>query len=466
MSFNTYKNIKNEINKYNNFILTTCVDSIPAATESVYINDGFDLYCYLHSDSRNVKQLEYNSRVEAVIYSGGNAHQQGLLVEGKAYIINDYDDEKQIRDKFLEKFRSMRAFIKSEDSTLVKIRPLEIKRIYNKKLADDQVLKFRENTKSALGNIFGAIGRWFKKWISAARLSFLSTTLGALLIGISAAIFANDAQVFNNWEYIIWACLGAFMAHASTNLFNDYYDHKNGNDSINSRPTSFSGGSRMIQSGILSAEKVLSAAWIFFLGALAIGLYLNFNIEDNWLLLIGGIGLLLVYFYSAPPLKLIDRGLGEIAVGLSFGPLIVLGIFYVMTEELAWLPLIVSVPPGLLVFLIIFINEFQDEQYDRESGKRNLVVRIEDKLKAIRVYNYLMIVPYLWIIGFVVGGFLPYYALIVLLLVPLSWKAVSNAVENYDRVYELLQTNGLTVAIHLLFSVLLSIGLLVKSLIN
>lgn len=466
MSFNTYKNIKNEINKYSNFILTTCVDSIPAATENVYINDGFDLYCYLHSDSRNVKQIEYNSRVEAVIYSGGNSNQNGLLVEGKARIIDDYDDEKEIRGKFLEKFRSMRAFIKSEDSTLIKISPLEIKRIYNKKLAEDQVLKFRENTESAIGNIFGAIGRWIKKWFSAARLSFLSTTLGALLVGMSVAFYSEQTQAFDNWLYIVLACLGAILAHASTNLFNDYYDHRNGNDSINSRPTSFSGGSRMIQNGILSAEKVLSAAWIFLFGAMAIGLYLNFNIEGNWLLLIGGIGLLLVYFYSAPPLKLIDRGLGEIAVGLSFGPLIVLGLFYVMTEELAWLPLIVSVPLGLLVFLIIFINEFQDAQYDRESGKKNLVVRIGDKLKAINVYKYLMILPYLWIIGFVVGGLLPYYALIVLLLVPLTWKAVSNAVENYDRVYELLQTNGLTVAIHILFSILLAIGLLVKSLIN
>mgnify|MGYP006299892799 FL=1 len=145
MSFNTYKNIKNEVEKYNNFIIVTCVDNIPASTEAVYLNEGFDIYCYLHSDSRNIKQLEYNSNVEAVIYSGGDSRKQGLLIDGQAEIISNYEDEKDIRSKFMDKFQSMRAFIKSEDSTLVKINPLEIKRIENKKLGGNEILKFREN---------------------------------------------------------------------------------------------------------------------------------------------------------------------------------------------------------------------------------------------------------------------------------------------------------------------------------
>lgn len=464
MSFNTYKNIKNEIKKYNNFILTTCVDSIPASTEAIYINDGFDLYCYLNSESRNVKQIEYNSKVEAVIYSGGHSRKQGLLFQGLAEPITDYDNEKKIKDKFISKFNSMRAFIKSEDSTLIKITPLEIKRIDNKKINGNQVLKFRENNQTGLKTIIKSAGKWIKKWFNATRMGFSSTTIGALILGAGLAYHYSGNFAFNSGNNILWACLGALFAHIASNLLNDYYDYKNGTDNLNSRPTSFTGGSRMIQNGILSPDKILSVAWLFLLATIGIGLYLNSQLAGNWLLLIGAIGILLVYFYSAPPIKLVERGLGEIAVGLGFSTVIILGIFYVMTGRFAWTPVIASIPLGILMFLMIFINEFQDEQFDRKAGKRHLVTRFKDKSKAVQLYKYLMFLPYLWVLGFAIGGLLPYYTLIVLLLLPLSLKAVSNATGNYDRNYELLQTNGLTIGIHILFSILFTIGFLLDSL--
>lgn len=464
MSFNTYKNIKNEIKKYNNFILTTCVDSIPASTEAIYINDGFDLYCYLNSESRNVKQIEYNSKVEAVIYSGGHSRKQGLLFQGLAEPITDYDNEKKIKDKFISKFNSMRAFIKSEDSTLIKITPLEIKRIDNKKINGNQVLKFRENNQTGLKTIIKSAGKWIKKWFNATRMGFSSTTIGALILGAGLAYHYSGNFAFNSGNNILWACLGALFAHIASNLLNDYYDYKNGTDNLNSRPTSFTGGSRMIQNGILSPDKILSVAWLFLLATIGIGLYLNSQLAGNWLLLIGAIGILLVYFYSAPPIKLVERGLGEIAVGLGFSTVIILGIFYVMTGRFAWTPVIASIPLGILMFLMIFINEFQDEQFDRKAGKRHLVTRFKDKSKAVQLYKYLMFLPYLWVLGFAIGGLLPYYTLIVLLLLPLSLKAVSNATGNYDRNYELLQTNSLTIGIHILFSILFTIGFLLDSL--
>jgi len=465
MSFNTYRNIKNEVEKYNNFIIVTCVDNIPASTEAVYLNEGFDIYCYLHSESRNIKQLEYNSNIEAVIYSGGNSRKQGLLIDGQAEIISNYEDEKDIRSKFMDKFQSMRAFIKSEDSTLVKITPLEIKRIENKKLGGNEILKFRENAPSAGKKILSSMGRWFRKWFQATRLGFTSTTVGALILGMGIAYHVKGAAAFGNFTNILLACLGAILAHVSSNLFNDYYDNKNGTDRINTTPTPFSGGSRVIQNGIISPEKILMVAWFLLVAAIAIGLYLNSLLPGNWLLLIGGIGILLVYFYSAPPLKLAERGLGEIAVGLGFGIVIELGLYYVIIGKLAWLPVIASVPLGILVFLVLFINEFQDSQFDRNSEKRHLVTRFKDKRNAVQLYKYLMFLPYLWVIGFVVAGLLPLYTLLVLLLLPLSFKAVSNAVSNYDRIYELMQTNGLTIGVHILFSILFTVGFLLESLI-
>ncbi|MCF7885160.1 MAG: prenyltransferase [Candidatus Marinimicrobia bacterium] len=465
MTFNTYRNIKSEIEKHNNFILTTCVDSMPSATELVYLNDGFDLYCYLHSDSKHINQIEYNSTIEAVIYAGGG-NQKGLLFEGQAEIIKNYDNERKIRDRFMEKFKSMRAFIKSEDSQLVKLIPTRIERIDNKKTNGREVLKFKENQPSSVKNIFVNFGRWVKKWFNATRLGFSSITLGALLVGLGLSYHYGGEESFSNLGLIALACLGAIIAHMAANLFNDYYDYKSGTDELNTNPTPFSGGSRMIQHRIITPEKILAGALLFLLITIAIGLYLNTQLAENWLLLIGGVGIFLILAYSAPPLKLINHGLGEIAVGLGFGTIMITGIFYVVTEELSWLPIIVSIPLGILVFLILFINEFQDEQFDREAGKSHLVTRFKDKRIAAQVYKYLMFVPYLWIIGFAVAGFLPYYTLLVFLLLPLSLKAVNNAVGNYDRNYELLQTNGLTIGIHILFSILFTIGFLLESLIK
>ena len=142
-----------------------------------------------------------------------------------------------------------------------------------------------------------------------------------------------------------------------------------------------------------------------------------------------------------------------------------LGLYYVIIGKLAWLPVIASVPLGILVFLVLFINEFQDSQFDRNSEKRHLVTRFKDKRNAVQLYKYLMFLPYLWVISFVVAGLLPLYTLLVLLLLPLSFKAVSNAVRNYDRIYELMQTNGLTIGVHILFSILFTVGFLLESLI-
>ena len=466
MSFNTYKNIKNEIEKYNNFILTTCVGNSPASTETVYFNDGFDLYCYLHNESQTVKQIEYNSKVETVIYSGGASNKQGLLVEGQAQIITNFDDEEKIRKQFAKSFKSMRAFINSEDSTLIKITPVQIERINNRKINSDEVLKFKENKPSQLKNIFSAFGRWLKKWFNATRLGFSSTTIGALILGAGLAYFYAGEYAFSNGLNVALACVGALFAHISTNLLNDYYDEKNGTDRLNPNPTPFSGGSRMIQNGIIEPEKILVVAWLFLLATIGIGLYLNAQLPGNWLLLIGGIGVSFAYFYSAPPIKLVERGLGELAISLGFSIVMIMGLFYVMTGQFDWTPVIASVPLGIMMFLIIFINEFQDEQFDRQAGKNHLVARFQDKRKAVWLYNYLMFFPYLWVIGFVLGGYLPYYTLIILVLLPLSWKAVRNAAGNYDRNYELLQTNGLTIAIHILFSILFTIGFLLESLLQ
>ena len=94
------------------------------------------------------------------------------------------------------------------------------------------------------------------------------------------------------------------------------------------------------------------------------------------MLVIGVVGFIVSIGYTAPPLKFVYRGLGEIAVALGFGPLMLLGAYVVQTRgALAWEPFVASIPVALLVALILYVNEIPDRRGDARAGKRTLPVR-------------------------------------------------------------------------------------------
>ena len=91
------------------------------------------------------------------------------------------------------------------------------------------------------------------------------------------------------------------------------------------------------------------------------------------LLVIGVVGFIVSLGYTAPPLKFVYRGLGEIAVAIGFGPLMLLGAYVVQTGgALAWEPFVASIPVALLVALILYVNEIPDRRGDARAGKRTL----------------------------------------------------------------------------------------------
>ena len=108
----------------------------------------------------------------------------------------------------------------------------------------------------------------------------------------------------------------------------------------------------------------------------SIGLVLLATHGSTALLVIGVVGFIVSLGYTAPPLKFVYRGLGEIAVALGFGPLMLLGAYVVQTGgALAWEPFVASIPVALLVALILYVNEIPDRRGDARAGKRTLPVR-------------------------------------------------------------------------------------------
>jgi 1,4-dihydroxy-2-naphthoate polyprenyltransferase len=294
----------------------------------------------------------------------------------------------------------------------------------------------------------------FKVWLKAIRVPFFTATIIPVLLGCLLAW--HDASRFI-WQQFLLTLFGAIFIHAGTNLANDYFDYLAGCDEANPTPTPFSGGSRVIQDGLIRPKKILYASLLFFVAGSAIGLYLNYVCGKNVILILGVIGVFLGFFYSARPLQIGYGSFGEIATGVGFGPLMVMGAYYVGARTLDFRIFLISIPIGILIALVLFINEFPDYVGDKAVGKRTLVV-ILGKKKAVVLYHALLGAVYAVVAGLVMIKFLPYFCLIVFLSLPIAFKAFMTAKNNYEKIYELLPANAATIGLHSIIGLLLCAG--------
>jgi 1,4-dihydroxy-2-naphthoate octaprenyltransferase len=175
-------------------------------------------------------------------------------------------------------------------------------------------------------------------------------------------------------------------------------------------------------------------------------------------LLFGLAGLVIGFVYTGPPLRLANRGLGELAVALAFGVGIVCGTAYVQAGTVPLLALAASVPVSILVALILFINGFQDARSDDEVAKRTAVVRLGVE-RASRTYPLIAGAAALALVLLVAVGPLPAAALLGLAGFPLFAKAAAVARRSYGQPMELVPANAYTVVGHLASAIALAVGL-------
>jgi 1,4-dihydroxy-2-naphthoate octaprenyltransferase len=283
-------------------------------------------------------------------------------------------------------------------------------------------------------------------WLTlrATRLPFLSATVLPVLLGILIAAVHG----FFHPVAAVLTVVGAALAHLAVNVSNDVFDASLGADDANVTPTKFSGGSRVIQYGLVTRRRMAGISAVLFMAAAAVGLVLFAMRGSPALVAIAVAGLVAGLGYTAPPLKLVYRGLGEIAVALAFGPLLLLGTYVVQTGgALAWEPLVASIPHALLVALILYVNEIPDRRGDARAGKRTLPVRLS-KHSVIRIYEILAIVAFGSVVLGVLGGVLPLPALAILFAVPLAMRVRADLEPNYENPYGLMAVMARNVAVH------------------
>jgi 1,4-dihydroxy-2-naphthoate octaprenyltransferase len=240
------------------------------------------------------------------------------------------------------------------------------------------------------------------RYLLATRPAFLSITLAGCLLGFAVA--GADGAILH-WSRAAAALLLAAMAHAGINVLNDYCDHLNGTDARNTRRLyPYTGGSRFIQNGVMAPRQVRAFAIALFGATIAGGLGL-LAVTGPGLLWIGLAGLAIGWAYSAPPLKLNSRGVGELCVAAGF-LLVVVGADYVQRGAFALQPWLAGAPYALLVTNILFINQFPDREADRASGKLHWVTRLAPAVGA-RGYALILLLAGLALAGGIASGRLP-----------------------------------------------------------
>jgi 1,4-dihydroxy-2-naphthoate polyprenyltransferase len=293
--------------------------------------------------------------------------------------------------------------------------------------------------------------------LRTTRLPFLSATIVPVVLGIVIAASHGSFDLLT----AILTIIGASFVQLAINVSNDVFDTSQGADDANVTPTQFSGGSRVLQYGLVSFRQMATLGAALYVAGAAVGLLLLVLRGSPALLVIGILGFIVGIGYTAPPLKLVYRGLGEIAVAIGFGPLMLLGAYVVQTGgTLAWEPFVASIPVALLVALILYVNEIPDRRGDGHAGKRTLPVRFPRSV-VIAGYRVAAGAAYAAVVVGVALGVLPVTALLILLTIPLALQVSRGLEPNYDNPYGLMAIMGVNIRLHLMAGLALVAGYLV-----
>lgn len=288
-------------------------------------------------------------------------------------------------------------------------------------------------------------------WMSM-RPPFLLLTVSVILLGAALAVW--EGATFD-WGRFLLVLIGGLSAHASVNLLNEYEDWRSGLDAMTQR-TPFSGGSGRLQAHPEHAEWVMGAGYFFLGVVIAIGLY--FVHELGWgLLPIGLLGVALILFYTTRLTRM--PWLCLIAPGLAFGPLMVMGTYYVLTGHYSERALVISLIPFFLVNNLLLLNQIPDIEADRRAGRVTFPMKMGLPL-TLQVFDLFLLSAYGVLVILVALQWLPPLALLGLISLIFAMPMLLNLrrvrAGNHER---LLPALAMNVVINLVTPALVAVAL-------
>ena len=269
----------------------------------------------------------------------------------------------------------------------------------------------------------------------------------------SALAWVNELW---NWPPFIAALLGGVFLHAGTNIINEVYDVRKGVDTITSPRASHA-----IVKGRMRERTALLIAGTFFVLAVLVGLYLVW-LRGPAIIVLGLLGLVGGWGYTAPPLEYKNRALGVPIVFLLMGPLMVEGSYFAVSGEWSLTALVLSIPVGMLVAAILHGNEWRDIREDSRAGISTISARIGRRWAH---YGYVALVlgAYMVLALSVIAGVLPAWTMLAILSLPFLAAVIRSAelgATGQARAIAMIDLQ--TARLHLAFGSLLVLGLVLS----
>lgn len=285
-------------------------------------------------------------------------------------------------------------------------------------------------------------------WILASRPKTLLAAVVPVMVGSALAISMEKFFI----SYSLVALLCSILIQIGTNFTNDLYDFLKGADTQKRK-----GPRRVLASGMITVKEMKIAVILVFGLTFILGLYLVFSV-GILILWIGIFSILAGIIYTAGPFPLAYNGLGDLFVFIFFGIIGTMGTFYLHTQQISLLSLIVSIPVGALITNILIVNNYRDIDEDREASKITLAVLVG---KAFTRWEYNILIALSYITTIILYNYFNYSLWIFLPLstIPVAFILIKMLSELKGT--ELNKTLELTAKFAGLFGLLFSIGLVI-----
>ena len=255
------------------------------------------------------------------------------------------------------------------------------------------------------------IGGAIKKWLTISRWWSFYTDFMAVTVGSVLAL-----PRFSIALYV--AMLAATISiNAFANLVNDIYDFKHGEGSHKGVVVRY-------PNPILNKSATMNRLWAAAIVSIVIaslcGVYITI-MRGPVIVLLGLVGILLAYTYSAGRHSTKSMALGELVVFLTYGPLMTSAAYFVMAGRMVTGAALTSIIVGMAIMLILFANNIRDIKADKAMGMRTMAVRLGQK-RSINLFNGFYALMYVLLVAYIAVGAIPVLSALALLSAPYAFK--------------------------------------------
>jgi 1,4-dihydroxy-2-naphthoate octaprenyltransferase len=431
-------------------------------------DDDFNIYVSSMKGDPKVIQWSNIPETALLIHQGKTfLEMEECEVIGRAEIIRDKQDREKalrlmtLRSPIVANFAKINATDRLE---FIRIKPFVVKYRFVPEILQGEkptIFEFPENRESF--STWDDLKAKARAWKEAVRPLSLTASLIPLLLGGAIAFYT--IHTFNIMLFLL-TLIGGVMIQAGTNMINDWKDAERDNENVEGiRP--FTGGSRMIQLGLVSRSDMGFFGIVLCVIAFLIGAYLV--AVSGWgLIPLIFYGLFAGLFYTGEKGKFslinLAPGIAEFLIATTFGVMMTMGAFYVQTGYYSLQAFLISLPVAIFISNVLLINQFQDAESDRKSGKNTLVVRL-GKRKAKNILVACFVVAYAIIALLPLLGYAPYTFYVAFLSIPFAVQAIRYAQKNYDKnSADLIPSNAHTAIAHLFTGLLLVFAFLLSGL--